>query len=290
MDMAAAMRAPGNCSTREDAMKAPIHLALVLVLATVPLRTQGAESDPAMLSKLESCAVCHGANGISVADGIPNLAGQKANYLRGQLSAFKNGTRKNDIMSVVAPQLSDGEIQALAAYFASRQGAPNGEARSETPPQVTMGKISIPDDYRSRFTVYRTTDFSAPRNQVRFNYANETALVAARAGKPLPDGSFILVATFSAALGSDGNPVKGPDGHFVPKDPVSFNAMAREAGWGDAIPALLRDENWNFGTFKADRTSNAGSQATCLGCHRGQAGASYLFSHKELTDAAKKAN
>ena len=276
--------------TREDAMKAPIHLALVLVLATLPLRTEGAESDPAMLSKLESCAACHGANGISAADGIPNLAGQKANYLRSQLSAFKNGTRKNDIMSVIAPQLSDGEMQALAAYFASRQGAPNGEARSETPPQVAMGKVSVPDDYRSRFTVYRTTDFPAPRNQVRFNYANETALAAAGAGKPLPDGSFILVATFSAALGNDGNPIKGQDGHFVPKDPVNFNAMAREAGWGDAIPALLRDENWNFGTFRADRTSNAGSQATCLGCHRGQASASYLFSHKELTDAAKKAN
>jgi cytochrome c553 len=273
---------------RKDAMKTQIRLALVLVLATVPLRTQGAESDPAMLTKLENCAACHGANGISTADGIPNLAGQKANYLRSQLTAFKNGTRKNDIMSVIAPQLSDGEMQALAAYFASRQGAANGEARSETPPQVAMGKVSIPDDYRSRFTAYRTTDFPAPRNQVRYNYANETALAAARAGKPLPDGSQIVVATFSAALGSDGNPIKGPDGHFMPKDPVNFTAMAREAGWGDAVPALIRDENWNFGTFKADRTANAGSQATCLGCHRGQASVSYLFSQKELIEAAQK--
>ena len=198
---------------REDAMKTPIRLALFMVLATVPLGVDGAESDPA---NLETCAACHGANGISVAAGIPNLAGQKANYLRDQLSAFKEGTRENNLMNAIASQLADDEIEALAAYFATRQGAPDGEAQSEVPAQVAMGKISIPDDYQSRLTVYRTVDYPAPRNQVRFNYANETALAAARADQPLPDGSFLLVANFSAVLGDDGNPITGPDGHFVP--------------------------------------------------------------------------
>jgi len=271
-------------------MKAPIHLPLVLILATVPLGAEGAQSDPAMPRHIETCAACHGANGISVAAGIPNLAGQKANYLKSQLSAFKEGMRENDVMKAIASQLADAEIEALAAYFASKPGAPNGEALSEPPPQLAMGKVSIPDDYKSRFTVYRTTDFPAPRNQVRFNYANQTALEAARAGRPLPDGSFILVATFSAELGPDGNPVKGPDGHFVPKDPVGFTAMAREAGWGDSVPALLRNENWNFASFRADRTSNTGSQANCLACHRPQASTSYLFTHKELTEAVRQGN
>jgi cytochrome c553 len=272
---------------REDAMKAPIHLPLVLMLATVPLGFAGAQSDPALPRHIETCAACHGANGISVAPAIPNLAGQRANYLKSQLAAFKEGARANDVMKAVASQLADAEMDALAAYFASKPGAANGEARSEPPSQLAMGKVSIPDDYRTRFTVYRTTDFPAPRNQVRFNYANQTALAAVREGKPLPDGSFLLVATFSAELGADGNPVKGADGHFVPKDPVGFTAMAREPGWGDSVPALLRNENWNFASFRADRTSNTGSQANCLACHRPQASTSYLFTHKELSEAVK---
>jgi cytochrome c553 len=36
-----------------------------------------------------------------------------------QLQAFKAGARKNDAMSVVAPSLSDKDIEDLAAYFSA---------------------------------------------------------------------------------------------------------------------------------------------------------------------------
>jgi cytochrome c553 len=35
------------------------------------------------------------------------------------LQAFKSGVRKNDAMSVVAPSLSDKDIEDLSAYFAA---------------------------------------------------------------------------------------------------------------------------------------------------------------------------
>jgi len=292
MDMAAITRVLRKLSQEivyalEHAMKTPIRLALSLVIATMPFSVDGAESD---LANLETCAACHGANGISVAAGIPNLAGQKENYLSGQLSAFKEGTRENTLMNAIASQLDDDEIETLAAYFSSRQGASDGDAQSQVPAQVAMGNISFPDDYQSRLTVYRTVDYPAPRNEVRFNYANETALAAARADQPLPDGSFLLVANFSGVLGEDGNPITGPDGHFLPGDPVSFTAAAREPGWGDAIPALLRNENWHFNSFMADGTPNTGSQANCLACHVPRADTSYLFTHAELTETAKQEN
>ena len=151
-----------------------------------------------------------------------------------------------------------------------------------------MGNFSIPDDYQNSFTVYQTIDYPPPRNQVRFHYVNETALEAARAGEPLPDGSFLLRVTFPAELGEDGDPITGPDGHFVATgDPAGFTAMAREAGWADAIPELLRNENWNYGSFQSGGTPNTGSQANCLGCHLGQADTSYLFTHEELAEAAR---
>ena len=36
-----------------------------------------------------------------------------------QLQAFKSGVRKNDAMSVVAPSLSDKDIEDLAAYYSA---------------------------------------------------------------------------------------------------------------------------------------------------------------------------
>ena len=36
-----------------------------------------------------------------------------------QLQAYKSGARKNDAMSVVAPALSDQDIEDLAAYYSA---------------------------------------------------------------------------------------------------------------------------------------------------------------------------
>ena len=54
----------------------------------------------------QKCQGCHGANGVSVADAIPNLAGQKAAYLENQLRALKSGTRRNPIMGPMADSAS----------------------------------------------------------------------------------------------------------------------------------------------------------------------------------------
>ena len=69
--------------------------------------------------KSVACAACHGAAGVSAAPIFPNLAGQKEDYLKAQLKAFKAGTRKNDMMSPMAAGLSDADIDNLAAYFSA---------------------------------------------------------------------------------------------------------------------------------------------------------------------------
>ncbi len=68
-------------------------------------------------TKAQICAACHGANGISVNDNWPNLAGQKENYIVEQLKAFQDGTRANPIMSGIAKMLTQQDIHDLAAYF-----------------------------------------------------------------------------------------------------------------------------------------------------------------------------
>ena len=47
------------------------------------------------------------------------LAGQEEVYLVKALKDFKTGERKNEMMSVLAPALSDQDIDDLAAYYAS---------------------------------------------------------------------------------------------------------------------------------------------------------------------------
>lgn len=70
-------------------------------------------------AKAATCVACHGSAGISTQDMWPNLAGQKAGYLAIALKAYKDGTRKNAIMSGMATSLSDDDIINLAAYYSS---------------------------------------------------------------------------------------------------------------------------------------------------------------------------
>jgi cytochrome c553 len=61
----------------------------------------------------------HGLDGLSKVPDAPNIAGQTESYLNTQLQAFKSGARKNDAMSLVAPSLSDKDVEDLAAYFSA---------------------------------------------------------------------------------------------------------------------------------------------------------------------------
>jgi cytochrome c553 len=81
--------------------------------------------------RAESCASCHGAEGISPNDTWPNLAGQNAAYLARILAAYKSGDQKDVAMTPLAKGLGNADIQNLATYYAglSCKAAPNG-----TPP------------------------------------------------------------------------------------------------------------------------------------------------------------
>src|ERR1700688_549381 len=71
-------------------------------------------------TKAMMCQACHGLDGLSKTPDAPSIAGQIEPYLVTQLQAFKSGVRKNDAMSVVAPSLSDKDIEDLAAYYSDR--------------------------------------------------------------------------------------------------------------------------------------------------------------------------
>lgn len=97
-----------------------IVLAVVLSASLPVLAASG--SAEVGERKSAPCAACHGKDGISVSPEFPNLAGQNEDYIVAALRHYKNGKRKNPIMSQQVDKLGERDILDLAAYFSSRKG------------------------------------------------------------------------------------------------------------------------------------------------------------------------
>jgi cytochrome c553 len=81
------------------------------VTATLPAGATEADAP-------DACVSCHGADGISALLDAPNLAGEVNIYIDTQLKAFRSGKRQHPIMSVIAADLTDEEIRAVADWYA----------------------------------------------------------------------------------------------------------------------------------------------------------------------------
>lgn len=75
-------------------------------------------------AKAQGCIACHGPGGNSTNPAIPALAGQPAQMLATQLYQFREGNRKDPQMSPMAANLSNADMNDLAAYFSGIQRDP----------------------------------------------------------------------------------------------------------------------------------------------------------------------
>ncbi|MGF1702425.1 c-type cytochrome [Photobacterium makurazakiensis] len=100
-------------------MKKVFAIAMLAAVVSSPVMAAG-DAD-AGKAKAAVCAACHGANGIAVIPGYPNLKGQNEQYLVNALKAYKNKERTGGMAMVMQPQasmLNDDDIANVAAYFA----------------------------------------------------------------------------------------------------------------------------------------------------------------------------
>lgn len=96
--------------------------ALTALLAIAALCSGAHAQDiEAGKKKAEACVACHGPNGNSPMGAFPTLAGQNARYIYLQLKDYKEGRRKNPMMSAVAQGLEKKDMQEIAAYFAAQK-------------------------------------------------------------------------------------------------------------------------------------------------------------------------
>ncbi len=94
---------------------------LSCIISMFYVTTTMAQGDPdAGAQKVQSCGICHGADGNSMNPMWPKLAGQHPQYTVKQLKNFKSGDRSNPQMSPMAAALSDQDMMDIAAYYGSQ--------------------------------------------------------------------------------------------------------------------------------------------------------------------------
>ncbi len=105
-------------------MRTFLIAALILVAATsFQARSQSA-TPPA---RLGLCAACHGADGHASMPGVPNLAGQRLDYLREALQQYRDGRRDIPVMRAAVGPINPAELDQLARWYSAQSPQPRAQ-------------------------------------------------------------------------------------------------------------------------------------------------------------------
>ncbi len=97
-----------------------ILLIAAFCLAALPSFAQ----TPVKPGRLGLCAACHGETGHARMPGVPNLAGQRLDYLRDALKQYRDGRRNVPVMRAAIGPLNAAELDALARWYSAQPPQP----------------------------------------------------------------------------------------------------------------------------------------------------------------------
>jgi len=110
---------PTQSSGNSAAASAAAFFLLLPLLLLAPARPALADA-AAGLQKAQACLACHGEGGRSTNPLYPVLAGQPRQFLVSALFAFREGKRKSEQMAPFAANLTNADLNDLAAYFSTQ--------------------------------------------------------------------------------------------------------------------------------------------------------------------------
>ncbi len=169
-------------------------------------------------------------------------------------------------------------LAALGAVLAAG-GATWAMAQALVPPGPN--RLKFPEGW-DKGVMYATVD-RPDTKQYREFYTSADAVKAAREGQPIPDGTVITLAAYAAKLDADGKPVKDANGRFVKDKLVAVNSMQKKQGWGEDIPASIRNGDWIYQSFTPDGQPNEKANlGACYQCHLPFARDDYLTNLAKL--------
>jgi cytochrome c553 len=123
--------------------------------------------------KLAPCLACHGAEGRSATDNVPSLGAQQAAYLVIQLFLFRERMRVAEPMNDVTKELSDDDLQAIAAALAALP-APKPPADPGDPARLERARALVEQNHCN---VCHRPDFSGQQNVPRIADQREDYLL-----------------------------------------------------------------------------------------------------------------
>ena len=95
--------------------------SFLVILVLVFVQPVSAEGDPvAGKNKSANCMGCHGVKGyfnVYPTYRVPKLGGQHPEYIVASLKAYQDETREHDTMHAQAAQLSEQDMQDIAAFL-----------------------------------------------------------------------------------------------------------------------------------------------------------------------------
>ena len=143
--------------------------------------------------------------------------------------------------------------------------------------QAGGDNVKFPENY-AKGVLYTTVD--RPDNkQYRELFATPEAVAAIKAGKPVPSGTVLTMVQYKAVLNAAGEPEKDANGRFMKGDLVGYAVMEKRTGWGTEYPDDVRNGEWEYQAFKADKTPNdKANLKACFTCHRPLDKQDFVFS------------
>lgn len=97
---------------------------LAAVLGAVSSLVAPAAKAESLQELIETCAACHGKEGVSEIEGVPSLAAQPDIFVQYQLVFIRDGARKVEAMQEIAKKLTDEDIRALGEYYSKLRPPP----------------------------------------------------------------------------------------------------------------------------------------------------------------------
>jgi hypothetical protein len=145
--------------------------------------------------------------------------------------------------------------------------------------------VKFPESYATG-VLYTTVD-RADNKQYRELYTTPAAVAAAKKGEPLPSGTVLTLVQYAAKLDAQGNPEKDANGRFIKGNLIAYTVMEKRTGWGKEYPDNVRNGEWEYQAFKADKTPNTAANLTgCFNCHKPlDARQDFVFSYDKLKSA-----
>ena len=131
-------------------------------------------------------------------------------------------------------------------------------------------------------TIYATVD-RPDTKQYREFYTIPDVVEAVRAGKPIPDGAVITLVAYAAQADANGVPLKDANGRFMKGNLLAVNVQQKRKGWGEDIPAAIRNGVWVYQSFTpAGVPIDKANLMACYQCHLPFAKDDYLTNLAKL--------